>query len=147
MDREIATCRNAEKAIADLEFVFQQPANQIPGLLSLRVQALLKRQKPAEAVTTAERSARWAEALKEGRDDGRYDAACMYALCAAAIEKDREKLVEESIKLLQKAKAGGLFTAEMIAHFKQDSDFNGIRTHPKFAAFVKELEPAKEGKK
>jgi phospholipid N-methyltransferase len=56
-------------------------------------------------------------------------------------------LVEESIKLLQKAKAGGVFTAARIAHIKRDSDFDGIRTHPKFAAFLKELEPAKETKK
>jgi tetratricopeptide (TPR) repeat protein len=143
----LKACRNAEKAIADLEFVFQQPAQEIPGLLNLRVLALLKREKPAEAVTTAERYAQWAETLKKGRNGERYNAARAYALCAAAIEKDREKLIEESIKLLQKAKAGGYFTDEKIAQIKQDSDFNGIRPNPKFAAFVKELEIGKEPKK
>jgi hypothetical protein len=40
---------------------------------------------------------------------------------------------------LEKAKAGGYFTAPRIEHIKQDTDFDGIRQHPKFAAFVQTL--------
>ncbi|MCS6849849.1 MAG: tetratricopeptide repeat protein [Gemmataceae bacterium] len=148
MDQRITVCQNAEKAIADIEFVFKQLAKQIPELLVLRVQALLKRGKPAEAVTTAERFARWAETLDEKlRNNERYNAACVYALCAAAIEKDRDKLVDQAIALLQKAQAGGYFKAEQIAHIEQDRDFDGIRTHPKFVAFLKELEKPTDEKK
>ena len=42
-----------------------------------------------------------------------------------------------SVRQLQ---SGGYFTAATIAHLKQDSDFDGIRTHPKFVEFMKELE-------
>jgi len=142
---KITNCQNALKAIADIEFVFQQQPEQIPGFLALRVNFFLARQQPAEAVKTAERFAAWAETLnKKLRDGERYNAACVYALCAAAIEKDREPLVEQSLGLLQKAKAGGYFNAKRIAHIKKDKNFDGIRTHPKFVAFMKELEKQPE---
>jgi len=54
-------------------------------LLALRVNALLKREKPTEAVKTVERFAAWAEKLDQKLRDGeRYNAACCFALCAAA---------------------------------------------------------------
>ena len=78
------------------------------------------------------------------RDGQRYNAACAFALCAVAIEADREKLLDRSLALLRLAKSGGYFDAAKIAHIKQDRDFQGVRTHPKFVAFVKELELPRE---
>jgi hypothetical protein len=137
--------QRAEKVIADLEFVFHQPAEEISNWLIFRTKALLQRQKPAQAVTTAERFSQWAETIKDNRNRNlnrnsqRYNAACMYALCAAGIVNDRDKLVGESVALLQKAMADGYFSNARIAHIEQDSDFDGIRQHPKFVAFLKEL--------
>jgi serine/threonine protein kinase/Flp pilus assembly protein TadD len=144
IERRSDTCRCAETAMCDIESIFHRPSKSCPELLALRVSALLKRDKPAEAVRTAERFVRWAETVQENRDGQRYNAACCFALCAAAIEKDRETLIDRSLDLLRKAKAGGYFTAENIAHIQQDSDFDGIRTHPKFVAFLKELETPRE---
>jgi len=145
LEQELAACRNAEKAIADIEFVFQQPAEQIPALLEIRVKAVLHRKKLADAVVTTERWATWAEKQeKGGRDGQRYNAAFAFALCAAAIEADREKLLDRSLALLRLAKSGGFFDAAKIAHIKQDSDFDGIRTHPKFAAFLNSFDKPAE---
>ena len=102
--------------------------------------ALLHRKQPDEAVATAERFADWAEKQEKDRNGQRYNAACCFALCVAVIKKDRESLIDKSLALLTKAKAAGYFDAKKIAHIKQDSDFNGIRTHAKFVAFIAELE-------
>ena len=47
-----------------------------------------------------------------------------------------------SLALLRKAKAAGYFDKEHIAHIQRDTDFDGIRTHPRFVEFMAELEPA-----
>jgi hypothetical protein len=120
------------------------PLRRFADLLALRVKALLARQQLADAVKTAERFTAWAETLQQNRDEELYNAACSYALCAAAIERDRDKLVDQSNALLQQAHSGGHFTAQNIAHIKQDTDFNGIRQHPKFVAFMKELDKPRE---
>jgi tetratricopeptide (TPR) repeat protein len=156
MDREIALCRNAAEAIANLDFVFTLKPEQIPGLLAIRVKTLLHRKQPADAVATAERFATWAETREKDRDGHRYNAASAFALCAnppgppqaggtqsppktGGTQGADEKLVEKALALLEKAKAGGYFTAPRIEHIKQDTDFDGIRQHPKFAAFVQTL--------
>src|SRR5205085_9977340 len=84
IDKEIAACIQAEKAIADLAFSFTQAPEQIPGLLVIRVKALLKRKQPADALATAERFAAWAETADRDRDGRRYSAAGTFALCGDA---------------------------------------------------------------
>ena len=54
--------------------------------------------------------------------------------------------MDKSLALLAKAKDGGYFDATTIAKLKQHSDFNGIRQHPKFVKFMKELEKPAEKK-
>jgi len=103
MEQRIAVCRNAEKAVAGIDFIFTQKPEQVPGLLDVRVKALLKRRQ-----------------LEQG--DG---------------------LVDKVIGLLIKAKAGGYFTPPRIAYIKQDSTFDAIRKHSKFAQFMAELESKK----
>ena len=65
--------------------------------------------RPDDATVTAEHFAEWAETLEKDRNDERYNAACIFALCAAAIEKNRETLIDKSLALLRKAKSGGYF--------------------------------------
>jgi tetratricopeptide (TPR) repeat protein len=142
VDREIAACQSAEKALADLDFVFTQPAASIPGLLDIRIRALLKRKKPADAVASAERFAAWAEKQDKERDTQRYNAACDFALCAAAsTAKEQDALLDRSLALLRQAKAAGYFNdPKLVSHIKQDRDFAGVRTHPAFVKFLAELE-------
>ena len=107
------------------------------------MKALLERKQPAEALTTAERFATWAEMQSQNREGQLYNAACAYALCATGNPPD-ERLIDKAVALLAKAKAGGYFNPKEIAHLKQDSDFAVIRTHPKFVSFVAELEKSHE---
>jgi hypothetical protein len=140
--REIAICQGAQKAIADIEFIFTHRPEAVPGMVAIRMRALLKRKQLADATVTAERFAAWAEKQEKDRELHCYNAACAFALCAATSDKP-DALVEQAIALLTKSKAGGYFTPERIAHMKQDKDFGGIRQHPKFVQFAAELEVKK----
>jgi tetratricopeptide (TPR) repeat protein len=142
IDQKIFICHNTEKASADIEFIFMQKSAQISDLLAIRVKLLLKRKQPADALSTAERFAEWAEKQLFDRNEQRYNAACAFALCAATSDKP-DPLVEKALALLTKAKSGDNFSPQRIAHIKQDADFNGIRQHPKFVQFMAELEAKK----
>jgi hypothetical protein len=143
VDRKLKLCQNAEKAIAEIEFVFTQKPEQVPELLAIRVKAPLKRKQITDATASAKRFAAWAEKQEKDRDGQHYNAACIYALCAAAVEETaRGKLVEQSLALLVKCRDGGYFSdPAKVVYFQQDSDFAGIRSQAKFQAFVKTLAP------
>ncbi|QEL20746.1 serine/threonine-protein kinase [Limnoglobus roseus] len=141
MDRELELCRDARRAVEDVEFVFGLPAARVPDLALIRVKSLIGSGRQAEAIDTAERLANWAEL--QGRDaaDHCYNAACAVALCCRT---PADPLLDKALALLQAATARGYFTPATVAHFKRDSDFDGIRTCPKFVAFVAALERGRE---
>jgi serine/threonine protein kinase len=139
-------CRKAEQALKDLDFALQQPAEEVPQLLGMRVRSLLKEQKLAAAAESAakmkERAGDKAEQL--------YDAACAYALCAGAAKQakgpvagasDSEKLAEEALALLKQAVAKGF---ENAAHMKQDKDLDALRARVDFQKLLAKLEAAKK---
>ena len=84
-------------------------------------------------------------------DETRYDAACVFALAAAAAAEQtgltidqRNELVERHAKAalaaLNGAKANGWFDdAERVAHLQQDPDLTALRERPEFVAFVASL--------
>lgn len=135
----LALCQNADQAIAAIDFIFTQNPDQVPGLLGIRVRALLRRRQLADATASAKRFASWAEQQEKDRDAQRYNAACSFALCAAASDKP-DTLVDEVIELLTRAKAGGYFTPQRIDHLRQNADFDGIRQHPGFVRSTAELD-------
>jgi hypothetical protein len=131
--------RDAIRAIDDIEFLFQQDDQEIPGLVAARVRTLLQRGNSGEAIATAERFAAWAETQEKFHNEKLVDAAGAYALCATFNEVDRSKLVDKAVALLRKAQAAGHFTEPITAKFLQESVFAGIRNEPKLVEFVKEL--------
>jgi serine/threonine protein kinase len=144
--QRLALCRKAKRAVTDLDFVLQQPAAEVPGLLDLRVRFLLKGQKLLAAVESAAR-------MKERAGDKAeqlYDAACAYALCAEAAKQAKspvaiapgfEKLAEEALALLKQAVARGYKDA---AHMKQDKDLVALGARADFKKLLTELEAAKK---
>lgn len=140
MEQQVSVCRNAEKSIANINFIFQQGSDQIPELAAIRVVALLHRNNSLEAILTANRFAGWAEEQEKATDDQRYNAACLFALCAAANAAQRDVLLTQSLDLLEKIKSKNYFTPQRIAQMNQDSNFDGIRQESRFASFRSSLE-------
>jgi tetratricopeptide (TPR) repeat protein len=143
VDREMALCRTAENALASLDFVLAQQPDQVTALLDVRVRALLKLDRLADATTTAEHWADWAEKQPKERNEQGYNAACALALCAAASEKKhREALTAKAVAVLTRLRERGYFKdAARLAHFQRDTDFSGVREQPVFADFARTLKP------
>jgi Tetratricopeptide repeat len=144
--RWLPLCRKAEQAVKDLDFALQQPTEEVPQLLGMRVRFLLKEQKLAAAAESAakmkERASDKAEQL--------YDAACAYALCGGAAKQAKspvagapgcENLAEEALALLKQAVAKGFKNA---AHMKRDKDLDALRAQVDFQKLLAKLEAAKK---
>jgi hypothetical protein len=73
-----------------------------------------------------------------------YDAACVYALAAAALGDDSQEAESHAAKavaLLIRAQATGFFQeAARIAHMKEDTDLDALRPREDFQRLVQELE-------
>ena len=81
-----------------------------------------------------------------------YDFACIYALAAAAAQKDAKLLPAEreqwgehhavrAVELLVQAQAAGFFKdPRQIEHLKQDSDLDSLRTCADYQKLLSELE-------
>jgi serine/threonine protein kinase len=143
IDREIAFCQSAEKAIASLGSVFAHKPDQIAALLDIRVRALLKQSKLADACGTAQRWVDWAEKQQKDRDSQSYNAARALALCGGASDaKQKEALTAKAVAVLTRLRERGYFKeAARLAHFERDADFAGVREQPAFAAFAQTLKP------
>jgi tetratricopeptide (TPR) repeat protein len=140
MDRELVVCQNAEKAIASLDFVLAQKPEQIAALLDVRVRALLKHNQVADATTTAERWADWADKQEKDRDNHEYNAACALALCAAGDTKQKDALTAKAVAVLARLRERGYFKeAARLVHFERGADFASVRDQPAFAAFAHTL--------
>jgi serine/threonine protein kinase/tetratricopeptide (TPR) repeat protein len=144
--QRLAACQNTERAVKDLDFALRQPADDVPRLLYLRVQILLRQQDLSAAAESAAK-------LKERAGDRAellYDAACGYAVCASAAKQkpdrsagapESESLAGEAIALLRRAMAHGFRDA---AHMKQDPDLAALRERQDFKSLIVELEGQKD---
>jgi hypothetical protein len=139
---QLGVCQNGLRAIADIDFIFTQKPVRIPNLLDGRVQALLKRKQVADAAASVERFVAWVEKQEDDRDENRYRAARLFALCAEATDMPYV-LLDQAIALLNKAKDADYFTPPRVAQIRKDSDFNGIRQNAKFVQFMSQLEAKK----
>jgi tetratricopeptide (TPR) repeat protein len=110
--RNVAICREAEYAIADLSFALAQPEDHVAELLFIRGRALAKRGLAEEAVATAERLA----ALDAAEGKQLFDAARIYTLAATNAVSDetrgvhldeagvgRERYLAKAVELLTQA--------------------------------------------
>src|SRR5262249_6041516 len=142
--QQLALCRKAEQAVRDLDFMLNQPAAEVPGLLGMRVRYLLKEQKLAAAAESAAK-------MKELAGDEPvqlYNAACAQALCAGAAQEAKgpdaarlsQKCADEAMNLLKHAVAKGYHN---VAKMKQDQDLSPLRPRDDFKMMLSELESAK----
>ena len=141
IEAQIEACALESKAVEDLEFVFAQDQEAITNLAFLRVKHLLRKNRAPDAIATAFRFSEWSGRLEV--DAHEYDAACIFALCAAADEPQRNTLIEQCLMHLESIKANGFFGPKRVAHLKLDPHFDGVRTHIKFVDFMKNLEVVK----
>ncbi len=140
IDVKIAYCRAVIEGSSDLESIFRNGRSNVLELLVDCMKVRLKRKEWDGAVAAANRFAAWAERQDRDVAEHRYNAACVYAQCAVPDGTGMDR----SLALLRQLLAGGYFTAQRIDHLKKDGDFDGIRAHPKFAAFLTELEKSRE---
>jgi len=75
-----------------------------------------------------------------------YNAACVYALAAAAVRDDgprREAHAGQALSLLRRARAAGFFKdRKQVEHMQKDPDLDALRSREDFRQFVAELEAA-----
>jgi hypothetical protein len=84
-----------------------------------------------------------ADALARSKDASAalyYDAACVFALSAAAVhddDKQAEPYAVRAVELLRQAVAKGF---KDVAHLKKDSDLDPLRQREDFKKLLRELE-------
>jgi serine/threonine protein kinase len=143
--QQLALCRKAEQAVRDLAFALKQPPAEVPGLLDLRLQVLVKRKDRPGVVATAEAYAKLAE-----KDAAQlYNAACAWSLASGLSGRQgagaaalAEEYAGKALALLWKAKeAGKSFKtpAAMAAHIKQDHDMDPLRQREDFKKLMQSL--------
>jgi hypothetical protein len=125
-----------------------QDAKYIPDLVKYQVRHRLRQGQRQEAFHDARGFVVWVERKPDADAQLSYRAAQMLARCADFADRDdREMLIEESIAILRKQQADGSFDTKTIARIALDTEFNGIRSHPKFFAFLEGLNKRRESAK
>jgi tetratricopeptide (TPR) repeat protein len=118
--RNLAICREAEHAIADLDFALAQPKEHVADLLLIRGRVLAKQGIADRAAATAERLA----ALDRAGGEQFFDAARIYTLAAANAKSDEPRgLSFEEIDVRRErylAKAVELLVHAANEHFFDD---------------------------
>jgi len=141
--QRLALCRKAEQAVKNLDFALQQPAAEVPGLLDIRMQALVAKKDQAGVVATAEAYAKLAE--KDPKQT--YNAACAWSISCGLVKDDaklRDEYAGNALALLKKTPTGKDHSfatpAALAAHMKQDKDFDPLRERDDFKKLLAELE-------
>jgi hypothetical protein len=137
LDDSVTFCRSAEKAVADLDFALNQPADQVHRLLVTRGGALARRGSCPESAATAEKL------VGRGPKDPAvlYDACCLFALCSAAAKDGalQARHADRAVLLLEQAIRHGY---KDVAHLERDTDLTALRQR---ADFRRLLDGLKEG--
>jgi tetratricopeptide (TPR) repeat protein len=146
LKKELAFCRVAPRAIADLDLALKQAPALVPRLLLLRIRVLAREGRHDDANTTADRLCD----CKPTSPINLYNAACGYTLCVSATARDRppEKLsVEEraareryaarAVAVLRQAVEKGY---KDLAHMQKDADLDPLRARDDFKKLLAGLE-------
>jgi serine/threonine protein kinase/tetratricopeptide (TPR) repeat protein len=116
------------------------PPSQRPMVQMERALCLAKAGEPARATQAAEEVIAAAN-LPAGV---LYDAGCVFALAAAAVNADatlREKYAARAVGILGRAQAAGFFRQPgKVAHMKKDTDLDALRQRADFKKLLAELE-------
>lgn len=140
MDGKIAYCKSVIRGSSKIESIFAIERSDLLELLVDCLKVRLKRKDWDGALATADRFAAWAEGQERDKNEHRYNAACVFAQCAVpdGLGLDR------ALAILKKLLAEGYFDAKRIDHIQKDTDFDGVRSQPRFAAFLAELKSPRE---
>jgi tetratricopeptide (TPR) repeat protein len=147
--RKLANCREAQRAIDDLDSALRRPKDRVPELLLIRGRALARVHRHAEAVTTAELLALQDSAKAERW----FGAARIYALAAKYMKRDkaegairsgdlatRERYLERAVELLAQAASEHFFDRlENRTLVKIDRDFVLLRDRDDFKQLLAEI--------
>ena len=133
----------AKLAIGDWDTLLKVDAQVLPQLLVLRATEMLKRGELANAVQATDKL----RELEPKDKNNLYNAACVYAQCAALVIKDkppptdaeqaeRQKFIKLALDSLKESLAAGY---DNFAHMQKDDDLKPLRGLPEFEAlFPKE---------
>jgi serine/threonine-protein kinase len=140
VDKAIAVCKAAPRAVEDLHFAMAQPAHLVHELLAIRSTALTRQGRPADA---AESVAKLRD-LDPRNPENLYQAARCYGLCLAAVrqQKREQALVqvayaESAMESLRKAVEHGY---KDLAQIKLNKDLDPLRDRDDFKALLAQLE-------
>ena len=143
IEQQLAICRKADKALADLDFALKQPAVEVPGLLDIRVQVFAKKSDLKNLLATAIAY----EKLATTDDRQLYNAACAWSQASGLAKDDakrKEEYASKALTLLRKTPTGkGHFfdlPAKLAAQMKRDSDMNPLRERADFQKRIADLE-------
>ena len=144
--QSLAFCQAAQQAIADLDFALKQPPALVPRLLDVRVRALARAGRHADAAATAERL----HDREPKGPDNLYNAACAYALCVTAVapgkapeqlsaeeKAARERYAARAVAVLREAVGRGFKDAVRV---KAAADLETLCGREDFKKLLVELE-------
>jgi tetratricopeptide (TPR) repeat protein len=135
MQHKLTACREARRAIDDIDFALAQPAALAADLLFIRAAVFAGRGKHIAAAAAAEKL----HTLDLKNTDYLYDAACAYALCVASVGRGKppDLLTPEEVATKNRyaARAIEILAALIQLGFK---DVVRIETDPDFAAIRQE---------
>src|SRR5205823_3667465 len=139
IDKAMAVCKAAPRAIEDLSFALSQSA-LAPDLLAIRATALARRGQPAEAAVAVDKL----RSLNTQNPEHLYQAARCYALCLSAAlqhpdaptaqeKAARERYARRAIDSLREALRHGY---KDIGQVKLTKDFDCVRGREDFKALL-----------
>jgi serine/threonine protein kinase/tetratricopeptide (TPR) repeat protein len=131
------------EALPDLDRAIElAEGSERDELRVFRADALFRTGRTAQAIAEA-------DSLTQGNNvpsETLYMAACIYALASAALKDNSQQAENHAIKaiaLLGRAQATGYFQEPgRIAHLKQDTDFDQLRSRGDYQRRIQELEKA-----
>jgi tetratricopeptide (TPR) repeat protein len=149
LEKSVALCRLAPRAVEDLAFALAQSPELVPQLLAWRARVLATRGRHAEAARSAEKLAE----LAAGDADRLFDGAGAFARCAAAVVGGRapERLTADeralrdwyegrALALLKRARSAGYFRDPLAAaRFGYDPDFAALRCDSQYSKTISGL--------
>jgi tetratricopeptide (TPR) repeat protein len=153
MRHKLTVCRAAGRAIEDLEFIVDQPPALAADLLYIRAAVLAGRGQHVQAETAADKLL----ALDPRNTGYLYDAACAYALCAAAVghgksanqltpeeAADRKRYAGRAVETLSALFRLGF---KETANIEIDPDFAAIRQEENYRTLMARVQsPLKKRK-
>jgi tetratricopeptide (TPR) repeat protein len=150
---QLAVCKAAERAIADLNFALAQPVAQALDLLTIRATVLAERGQHVQAAETAEKL----RGLAPKDPNVLYNVACSYALCVPGVARGKkpDQLTAEEADLRRRYATHACAALNEavrqgykdVANMQHDPDLEAIRQEGDYQKLLVRLKLAAEAVK